>query len=242
MSSSGNLNSLVKRINKIFGTDLVEDWSIDWYDIFRRFTVSEEFIEEFWKDLDWDYLSFFQPLSERLIIKYAGLVNWEWMSANQILSEEFIEKFEDKVYWGWISSNQKLSEEFIMKYKDKVDWRDISRYQVLSWKFMKEYKSYLDWENISTYQFNIEEEDYHELFKSLLKKNLLYQTKKSGKDWFVGYTKKSRFNRYKFIIDRENTIYSDFNVKSMIYLKDLNILDTILGRNKIKMIRDIKMV
>lgn len=242
MSSSGGLNSLVKRINKIFGTDFVEDWLIDWYDIFRRFMVSEEFIEEFWEDFDWDYLSFFQPLSERLITKYAGLVNWEWMSANQILSEEFIERFEDKVYWGWISSNQKLSEEFIKKYKDKVDWRDISRYQVLSWKFMKEYKSYLDWENISTYQFNIEEEDYHELFKSLLKKNPLYQIKKSGKDWFIGYTKKSRFNRYKFITDRENTIYSDFNVKSMIYLKDLSILDTILGRNKIKMIRDIKMV
>ena len=68
-------------------------------------------------------------------------VDWNYISEYQTLSEEFIEKYSDKVNWDDISEYQKLSEDFIEKHSDKVDWFCISRYQKLSEKFIKKYKN-----------------------------------------------------------------------------------------------------
>jgi len=66
-------------------------------------------------------------------------INWNYISSDQKLSEEFIREFKDKVYWYSISRYQKLSEEFIREFKDKVNWYSISRYQKLSEEFIKEF-------------------------------------------------------------------------------------------------------
>ena len=66
-------------------------------------------------------------------------VDWDYISVYQKLSEEFIEKYIDKVDWWYISKYQKLSEEFIEKYIDKLNWYCISKYQTLSEKFIEKH-------------------------------------------------------------------------------------------------------
>ena len=110
----------------------------------------EENMDNF--EVDLNYISMYQKLSEEFIEKHIDKVNWCCISINQTLSEEFIEKHIDKVDWNWISSNQKLSEEFIEKYKDKVDWYYISIYQKLSEKFIEKYKDKVNWRYISRCQ------------------------------------------------------------------------------------------
>ena len=58
---------------------------------------------------DWIYIFRYQTIN----------INWDWISQYQKLSEQFIEKFQDRVSWDYISAYQELSEEFIEKYGDK---------------------------------------------------------------------------------------------------------------------------
>jgi hypothetical protein len=71
------------------------------------------------KEEYWEYISCFQPLSEKFIEKYADCVSWYWVSYYQKLSEEFIENYEYKVDWYWILRSQKLSSKFRQKWKHK---------------------------------------------------------------------------------------------------------------------------
>src|SRR5574344_458613 len=54
-------------------------------------------------------------------------VDWDYISKFQTLSEEFINKYIDKVIWDYISIYQTLSESFIEKHYDNVDWDNISQ-------------------------------------------------------------------------------------------------------------------
>jgi hypothetical protein len=103
----------------------------------------EENIDNF--EVDWDYISRRQKLSEEFIDKYNDKFSWYYISIYQKLSEEFIEKYIDKVNWLCISECQKLSEEFIEKYSDKVNWYNISKYQTLSESFIEKHKDKFYW-------------------------------------------------------------------------------------------------
>ena len=98
----------------------------------------DENIDNF--EVNWDYISEYQKLSEELINKYGDKLNWGYISINQKLSESFIDKYNNKVDWYLISKFQKLSEEFIEKYVDEVDWYNILTYQKISKKFIEKHK------------------------------------------------------------------------------------------------------
>jgi hypothetical protein len=89
-------------------------------------------------EIDWNYISQHQTLSERFIERFHDKVDWGWISIEQKLSENFIERFQNSIRWKVISGFQQLSEEFIKKYQNKVDWWRISRYQNLSESFIEE--------------------------------------------------------------------------------------------------------
>ncbi len=61
---------------------------------------------------------------------FDGEINWNWISQYQDLSEEFINKYYDKVNWDNISKYQTLSEKFIEEYRDYVNWDLISPLRV----------------------------------------------------------------------------------------------------------------
>jgi len=127
-----------------------EDLNWDYISIYQP--LSEAFIEK-WKDkVDWDYISVYQILSEAFIKKWQHKVSLNWISIYQPLSEAFIEKWQDKVNWYYISMYQSLSETFIEKWQDKVDWFWISAYQLLSEAFIEKWKDKVNWYYISMYQ------------------------------------------------------------------------------------------
>ncbi len=63
-------------------------------------------------------------LNKELNTNYTSLdeVDWDWISANQTLSEDFIREFQDKVNWEYIFRTQKLSEKFRREFKNKINW------------------------------------------------------------------------------------------------------------------------
>ena len=129
-------------IEKFFDEN-INNFEVDWDYISEYQTLSEEFIEKHVDKVVWDYISIYQKLSEEFIEKHVDKVVWYYISRCQKLSEEFIEKYSNKVYWHDISEYQKLSEDFIEKHSDKVDWYWISKYQKLSEEFIEKYKNKL---------------------------------------------------------------------------------------------------
>ncbi len=91
--------------------------------------MSEEFIEEFQDEVNWDSISIFQRLSEDFIREFQNKVNWFYISIYQILSKEFIIEFNqinnqlyEKIHKGK-TYDQKLEEikEYAEKHNLKFD-------------------------------------------------------------------------------------------------------------------------
>ena len=75
-------------------------------------------------------------------------IDWNYISKNQVLSEDIIREYADKLNWKWISTRINLSDEFIEKHAEKLDWGIMSRYRVFSEEFMLKFADYMDWERI----------------------------------------------------------------------------------------------
>ena len=90
-------------------------------------------------------------LNKELYDNYESLdnVDWDYISCYQKLSENFIKEFKDKIYsnLGSISKYQKLSENFIREFKYKVSWPLIISYQKLSPEFIEEFDLDIDEDN-----------------------------------------------------------------------------------------------
>ena len=125
---------------------------VDWDYISCYNTLSENFIREFQDYVDWCNISEFQTLSESFIREFKDKVNWGCIILYQKLSEDFIREFQNKVEWSMISMYQTLSEDFIREFQDKVYWYNISYHQKLSEDFIREFKNKVDWDCISRYQ------------------------------------------------------------------------------------------
>lgn len=70
-----------------------------------KYSLSEEFIEEFQNYLDWEDIFYYQKLSPSIIKKFSERVNWESISCRQKLPEDLIKEFSDKVNWSLISQH-----------------------------------------------------------------------------------------------------------------------------------------
>ena len=104
------------------------------------------------ENVDWNYISAYQKLTEDFIREFKDYVDWYWISKNQKLSENFICEFKNNVNWNFISKYQNLSEDLIREFKDKLDWNNISKYQKLSEDFIREFKNNVSWYYISEHQ------------------------------------------------------------------------------------------
>jgi hypothetical protein len=88
--------------------------------------------------VNWNHVKtyFNIKFSEGFIETYKDNIDWFWVSLYQPLSESFIEKYSDKVEWCIISSHQKLSKEFILKNWDQLDWEELFKRKLISNKFL----------------------------------------------------------------------------------------------------------
>jgi hypothetical protein len=81
----------------------------------QNFILSEETIDKFESQLDWNSISIYQNLSHKLISKYQHKLNWNHISRFQKLSEITLIKFKQKLNWNFISLYQ--SPEIYSKFK-----------------------------------------------------------------------------------------------------------------------------
>ena len=119
--------------------------------------LSEEFIEEFYKKINWQYLSYFYSPSENLMNNFLYFWNWTYVLQHVKVSEFLLRNVIDKIIidkncWKVISQHQTLSEDFIREFKDKLDWGEICRNQKLSEDFIKEFKNKITIYEICRYQ------------------------------------------------------------------------------------------
>jgi hypothetical protein len=57
---------------------------------------------------DWNYISYYQDLSEDFIEKHLDEVDWDNISFNQKLSESFIKKHINKINFTLLMRNKKI--------------------------------------------------------------------------------------------------------------------------------------
>ena len=126
------------------------------YDMFSAISscpqISEKYIGEYYKYLDWYKLLKYHNFSEKFLEHYINHIPSIALSIYQKLSESFIEKHKTKLYWLYICRYQKLSENFIEKHENHIDWREISAYQELSKNFIEKHKYDVNWTEISCFQ------------------------------------------------------------------------------------------
>lgn len=81
--------------------------------------------------------------------EYVDQIQWQFLSVGNRLSESFIREISDYVDWEQICTWTHLDEQFIREWKDKVKWLQISRWQKLSKKFIWEFRDKLNIQMLS---------------------------------------------------------------------------------------------
>lgn len=249
------------RVNDLLGTNFESNKDIDWKIISKDYKLSEDFMREFKNKLDWYNLSIYQSFSESFIEEFKRRVNWDFISIHQKLSEEFILKYKKKLNLKLVSGSQVLSEDFIKKFKYQVDWERISAYQSLSEKFIEGHKYLVSWTNISRHQllsteFIIKFAEFVNLYnisrsqpfldlnnsrlesmidKELLGMNTFYDLYQKTKDrgWFVGYVVNESNH---FSIINPSALVS-YNIKAMIYWKDVDLIYRVREYKPIRLVK-----
>lgn len=153
----------LKDIKNHISWEKYHDPDFNWNDrsFYENNNLTEDFIREFYTQINWNYLSYFQKnLSEDILNDFMYLWNWYYILQNIKVSEkqlraiaEYVQKLEIvNNMWRVISVTQKLSEDFIREYQRYISWHEVSRYQKLSESFIEEFSHEVDWYNISRYQ------------------------------------------------------------------------------------------
>lgn len=99
------------------------------------------------------------PLTEKYMREFAKWLNWDILSEHQIMSKEFIREMKGKVNWHIILSKEKWDENFIdenSKYitnkrkplKNELCWENIFQNNIRSKKFFYKYYENLNWKEI----------------------------------------------------------------------------------------------
>ena len=111
----------------------------EWDDIAIKKNLSEEFIREFQKYLDWVHISKFQKLSIDFIREFIDKISWHFIWRYQVLPEDFIREFELEVRWTDVSKFQQLTDDFIIEFKDKIRLKEYFYNQEASFYIMKKF-------------------------------------------------------------------------------------------------------
>ena len=105
---------------------------------YKKFYLSESFIEKNSSTLKFSYISKYQTLNSFLIEKWSNRLHWGFISKYQLLNEEIMWKFRSKLTWKYIFKNKIINEDFIEKKKIRSEklWSVICQNQPLSCDFI----------------------------------------------------------------------------------------------------------
>lgn len=120
--------------------DLINVW---WSWISHYQNLSEDFMREFKKYLDWEEILNCQKISCNFIREIPNVMKgdaaWWNLSHNKKISEQFIDTFAKELDWEVLSKYHKMSMPFIEKHADDVDWKLIYDYQDLNLTFIRKH-------------------------------------------------------------------------------------------------------
>ena len=117
---------------------------------YREYWISDEFVEENAKWINWDFLCSYQPLSTKLIEKHHLNINFDKLISRQKVSQKILLKFREQIKVDTLTEYQPLSEKFIERYHDLfcMYWANIVYYQKLSLQFLIDNKHRFDVEDL----------------------------------------------------------------------------------------------
>lgn len=95
-------------------------------------------------------------LSEQFIEEYDKFLDWGCISVYQTLSEDFMRRHKDKIRWYFVTYSQKMSIEFVREFKDNITWSSFPYETMKDINFYREFRDRIDWHNFS-YKFPIKE-------------------------------------------------------------------------------------
>ena len=131
--------------------------------------LSEEFLKEHEKDINWAIASETQTLSKELIDDHYTELDWRAVCKNQSLDEDIIDKYPSRLNWHNLLSNIKFTEDQLNKYFDnlKGEWRTVSIFQKISTKWLEKHINDIDKEDWNMLASNMEfDMDFIRKYKS----------------------------------------------------------------------------
>ena len=188
-------------LNNLNDETTIKIW--DTISIYQNIDI--EFINLYYKNLNWYLLSKFQVFSYDILSKYKELIKWNYLEYNKY-DLDIVEYFIDFINWKKLCYDKKLSEEFIIKNYNKVDWENIGIYQKLSEDFIKLYAIELEF---NCYDNNII------IRKNLLDLNIALRYQKLSCSFLNKYINKINFE----LISQYQELDTNFIIK---YMKDLD--------------------
>lgn len=141
-------------------------WCRDaWMNACHYQKMSENFMRNHNKDLDWEMVSHYQHLSQNFMIDYALYIFWPAASCYQIIYPETLEVLKDYVYWEYLPLDN-YDEHFVIEHVDRIGWSNLPLKKQFSESFIREYYNEMDWGELSSYQ-NMSEDFIKEFEKDI---------------------------------------------------------------------------
>lgn len=105
----------------------------------RNQHLTENFMRNYAKWLDWNMISLYQKLSEPFIEEMADYINWSaicnWYR-HPFFSEEFMDKWKNRLDWTSLSKHcTSLTKDFIYSHMDYIQINELLRNEIVMRKF-----------------------------------------------------------------------------------------------------------
>lgn len=136
------------------------DYIAPYWDSVTKFQehLSEGFLKEHEKDINWAIASETQTLSKELIDDHYTELDWRVICKNQSLDEDTIDKYSSRLNWHNLLTNIKFTEDRLDKYFNnlKGEWRTVSIFQKISIKWLEKHINDIDKEDWNMLASNME--------------------------------------------------------------------------------------
>lgn len=96
----------------------------NWKLILRNEMLSEQCINYFRYEIDWETVCDYQDLSEKFIRENINKINFTYVARRQKISEDFIREFQSRIDFSNICFNEKLnlSDKFCEEFDEKLGY------------------------------------------------------------------------------------------------------------------------
>lgn len=122
-----------------------------WMNACQYQKMSEKFMRNHYRDLDWEMISHYQHLSQDFMIDFKDYVYWPIASCYQIITPETLEVLRDYVIWEYLPLDI-YDERWVIEHVDRIGWSNLPFKKQFSEQLIREYYVEMDWGELSSYQ------------------------------------------------------------------------------------------